>query len=272
MENRPTTPFQHAWTGYKKSINEIKGLNINLLFAALYETAFVLLFFALWIGFEAVIAIQRQGFSSIPLDREALAQHPALIEAASQGLTWFLAGIGLSIAAFGLLFALLYCTINGMIWARLNNQVPTITLMKQWLKTTYPTAIVWLAVFVATAVLFKPSWYFITVPAWFFAALYSMTCLHLTLVRSPAIGGWKAVKDSLRLGICNPRILLWPMALWMATYIPITFLLGLIFDMTRTEALTPYLIVMTVWLRRSILISIHTHPKNAVLQSPNYLR
>lgn len=261
MENHQTTPFQHAWAGYKKSINEIKRININLLFAAVYETLFILLFWALWIGFEAVIALQRQGFSKIPLDREVMAQQPALIEAASEGLTGFLAGIGLSIAVFGLLFALLYCTINGMIWARLNNQVPTITLMKRWIKTTYPTAIVWLAVFVATAVLFKPTWYFITVPAWYFAALYSMTCLHLTLASSPATFGWKAIKDSFRLGVCNLGILIWPIALWLATYIPITFLLGLVFDMTRTEALVPYLIVMTVWLRHFLLISIHTHTR-----------
>ena len=256
MESTPPTPFHRAISTYKSSL--IRMGTLYSAYAIAYEIVFVLISWGLWILLELTVGWQRSSFDALPLDREAIAQNPVLIETAASGLRFFVAKMGLILLAFAVAFSLLYCFFNALIWARLNAQTPSAPWIRRWMKATGPFALFWLALFAVTAFVFKQEWYFLTVPIWFFAALLGMTILHIALSINTSISGWKAIKESPAILLAhyktNYKTIIWCLFLWLITYIPLTFLLGLITDMTRTEILVPYLVITTVWLRKYLVL------------------
>lgn len=256
--HRARASLPSTFSRLKRSyLDSLRGLDLHALYAILYELAFVLSCWALWAGHIAFIGWERGMISSMNLEPQPLT--PELVQATSQGITSFVAAFGLGLAVFGALLALLYCLFNSLVWARLTGNPPTTAWAWRWVKTTLPAALVLELLFVVMTVAFKPEAYTLTVPVWFFLSLYLMTSLHLTLATNRDRAGRKAWASALHLAAGGCLTILLPTAAWLATYIPITFLLGIVVDMTRTEILAPYLIVMTVWLRRYLLVY---HPRN----------
>jgi len=223
---------------------------LDALFAMAYEVVFVLLCWLIWNGLEqSVLLIKSGSFDPLPLDKAAMIADPSLIDSASAGLTMIAVKLGAVFLSAGIIFILLYCLFNALIWAKLGGRKAETAWMKRWMRATVPWTMMWGIIFILTTILFKPESYWLTVPIWFFAAIYFTTALHLVLATDNESRGWAAMKKSLNLAIPKGLSIIIPGVLWLAVYLAITFLVGLAIDMTRNEIIVPYLIVMTVWLR-----------------------
>ncbi len=254
-----------VWYMHKKSslrtardqfLPGITGLNLHCVLAMLYEACFILMTYLTWMGLTMTVTVLKPGFDALPLNQQAIANNPDALASLSDGLTLFVGKLGLAFALAGVITIIIYCISNALIWARLANQRPDLAWIRRWLGTTIPCAILWGAAFIVMAVVFQPAWYGVTVMLWYGIGLYAMTCVHLALTTKPHANRREIYTTTWNLGFMYATHVLAPFTLWLASYLCITFLLGLFINMTQGLILAPYLIVMTIWLRRYLLVTI----------------
>lgn len=249
-------PIEKSRSSLRTAISNFKpsitGMDRGTAWAMAIEAVFCAVTYWIYSGFSATIDWIKPGFEAIDLNRDDWAGNPALIQKAYDGVISVLWEIGLAATIWALIFLAAYCIFNALIWTTLSGKKPDLNRIRRWMWTTFPWTIAWAVLFVLMVVAFQPEWYSWTVPIWVILYEYFTLPLHITLTKEEGSKGWAAMKRATGIAILEGQTILWPMIIWLAAYLLITPIIGAMIDMTGSLALLPYLIIMTIWLRRYV--------------------
>ncbi|MEK6959544.1 MAG: hypothetical protein AABX47_00080 [Nanoarchaeota archaeon] len=243
----PQSRFKTAISNLKPSIT---GMDRGAAWAMAIEAVFCATVYLIYRGITQTIEWIKPGFEAIDLNRDDWAGNPLLIQKAYDGVISVLWKIGIAAAIWILVFLAAYCIFNSLIWAKLSGKKADYPWIRRWVWTTIPWTIAWAVLFVLMAIAFKPEWYNWTVPIWFILYEYLTMPLHMTLTKEDGSKGWDAMKRATGIAILDWQTILWPMMIWLVAYLLITSIIDSVIDLTGSIALLPYLIIMTIWLRR----------------------
>lgn len=248
---RPQSSFMTAISNLKQSIT---GMDRGAAWAMVIEGIFCLIAYGIYQGLAATIEWIKPGFEAIDLNRDDWAGNPILIQKAYDGVVSVLWQIGLAAAIWALVFLAAYCTFNALIWAKLGGKKADHRWIRRWIWTTFPWTLSWAVIFALMVVAFQPEWYSWTVPIWFILYEYITMPLHIRLTTEEGSRGWAAIKKAIGSAILKAPTILWPLLIWIVIYLIITMIIGALIDISNSWIFLPYLVIMTIWLRRYLLI------------------